>query len=139
MCKSVKFINLKMPGQLDPKKCGNGQCDGLGGAGHNYIISNGEVEKKRVIGGDITQSDILAQKRELTLKSSYDTFQKPNSATYPGKNLVDLTRMLNARNESFIGFGESGVQLGVVRSVSSKKGDVIVVATLLLLLFWLLR
>ena len=136
-----------MPGQLNPDKCGNGQCDGLGGSGNNYVLSTGQVEKTRVIGGIVTQADILAEKRALTLKSSYDTFQKPKSATYPNKTLVDLTRMLNARNgggsETFVGVGAgiggSGTRLGFIKSVSTKKCDIIVVATLLLLLFWLLR
>ena len=128
-----------MAGLLD--KCGVGSgadCDNSDKAGGNYKIDTGDVENKKG-GKDLTQAQILSKTTELALKTPYDVHKKPDGAKVPNDAIVNLTKMLNGRNndngmETFV--GRDGGGTGMVLNVSSRKGDIVVVLVLVFLLFW---
>lgn len=109
----------------------DGHCD-VSGAGHQYILETGDVNKK-VRGEGKTMAETLIQNTNQANQSDYSVMKKPKSVIDMNANLRKFTQMLDKkRRETF--FGGEG-DLAIVRSISTKKGDTIVVLVLLVLLF----
>lgn len=127
-----------MTNLLDVCSKPSSSCD-IHKVGNGVDIMNNVVNK--TIRGELTQVQKLTLHQKLTAQSGFNSIEKPKSAKVPNDTLIMFTKMLNKQynaypssnlNESFVGNRRRGWRNVIL---STRKGDIIVVLTLLFLLF----
>lgn len=113
-------------------------CDVNSRAGHDYILETAQVNKTPRGNADTTEA--LLVKRTNT-HSKYRIIKKPKSIDQMNKHFNKINKMLlKKEQENFYVGGGDGMGLGlVIRGVSTRKCDLIVVLVLLVLLFVWMR
>lgn len=113
---------------------GDKHCD-VNDAGHGHDIETGEIIKSKK--GEDGMSDYLTKHTNMAIASDYNVIGPSKSVSKMNDVIVKMTRSLNQKNKEHF-YGGSELGYSVIRGISTKKGDCMVVIVLLLFLFWVL-
>ena len=111
-------------------------CDVNSKAGHDYMLETAQVNKTPRGNADTTEALLV---KRTNLHSQYNIIKKPKSIDQMNEHFNKINKMLlKTEQENF--YGGDGMGLGsVIRGVSTRKCDLIVVLVLLVLLFVWIR
>lgn len=119
-----------------------GGCDVHPRSGHDMILETGEVVKSSRGNSDTMAAQLVKQS---SMGGKYNTFEKPKAIDEMNGHFDKISALLlKRRQENFYGgvegmggvYGRLG---GIIRGVESRKGDIVVILVLLVLLFLWIR
>ena len=104
-------------------------------SGHNMILETSEVVKSTRGNSDTMAVQLTTQS---SMGGKYNTNPEPKAIDEMNGHFYNISKLLLKRNmENFYGGGEK--VLGVIKSVDTRKCDIIVILVLLVMLFLWIR